>query len=1161
MTERESFLLPSSKMMRTFTPRLALSRRVLASSLLVKLYMDISMLFCAVFSAVCRLFSAWACSYGIINSSLLAWLKAHRHKQSASIFLILNPLLGEKVWYNARILLKIGNFMKIVLLNTDPMVAKLIEATAKKTGLELEGYASVSELDASGLGKDCFVFVDESAVGEHGDVAKQLGKDFLSCFLYAKTKALDTYKYLVKKPFLPTQILDMLEDELRKIGRDLSNAASAPAKADIAKVDAESEDVDVGAASAVASASAGAGFGADSGAGLRAPIDSSALDNLGDFDIAQDFDADSPLPPLPEIDGLDMGADEKASVDSNASDSSVDGAGADPLGDLGAKLNDDALDSALSAGALDSGAGEGIDSDDDMADIISAEELEKKLSAESKIGASENDAGNIGAGEIGENEIDTSELDMGDFDTSKLGGGMADMIAEAQADEGAKGTKGDNGEADSASDAGDANNVDALGALDEASGLGDLNGLDNLGGLDDLDLSSDDALDLGALGESSEMGDAGDLGVSDDILADDMLPNDTEPKIELDDAKGEAQNIEAQNESQDIDMKSIDIASAEVQEPTDPLGFEHLAQDNHPLEDNINALGDLIGDLDDDVGRDEVEAAGADSGAESVEAEPIGAESSEVKSSEAKEGADEPCDPQVSAMLDSLQDKAHKLEKLEDPASEDKKSAADAESIEADSEAESSGLDSGVLDMGDIAEVKRLLGDDSASSKDSDGDLAGDDALLADIEGDLAPESKGAEAESKTDKTDSSADKAESSEADLIADELDFADIEPDDLAATDIEPDTKASASADDKDADSEGADSENKGGDIAESALADIASDLDDLEAESSAQEIAESKNIESKEAESKEAESTKGDASEDDFLALDEKEICEALGEEAPQDSEEAPQDLKETPQDLEKAPQDLQTPQEPESTSAGDESTEDDTATDDASKIDDISADIANIASSDENIDDLADLGADVDSSVDFGAESSEANENIDILQDIITDEPAQEAQEMGEVGEAQEVVGAQDMDADSASTQDAQDTQAKDAQTKDAQADEMSAENLPDDLGSFGAGLSSISDLRDDMQMMGDDNAAQNASKAPADSGDLGGIDSDLGAIDAGIADASAIDASSIDANHAARANEAQQRMISELLANKTPDEIRSLLNGAQISINISFSDK
>ena len=154
--------------------------------------------------------------------------------------------------------------MKIVLVNTDPMVAKLIEATAKKTGIELESYAGLSKLDVSILAKDSFVFLDEGAIDDHKDIAKKIGEDFLSCFLYAKTKAISEFAYLVKKPFLPTQILDILQEELLKRGQDLSNAS------DIGRDEIAEDTLHI-----------------DS-------IDS----QLGDFSVSQDFDESLPLPPL-----------------------------------------------------------------------------------------------------------------------------------------------------------------------------------------------------------------------------------------------------------------------------------------------------------------------------------------------------------------------------------------------------------------------------------------------------------------------------------------------------------------------------------------------------------------------------------------------------------------------------------------------------------------------------------------------------------------------------------------------------------------------------------------------------------------------------------------------------------------------------------------------
>ena len=84
--------------------------------------------------------------------------------------------------------------------------------------------------------------------------------------------------------------------------------------------------------------------------------------------------------------------------------------------------------------------------------------------------------------------------------------------------------------------------------------------------------------------------------------------------------------------------------------------------------------------------------------------------------------------------------------------------------------------------------------------------------------------------------------------------------------------------------------------------------------------------------------------------------------------------------------------------------------------------------------------------------------------------------------------------------------------------------EVSESDLPDDLGHFGNELGAIEDLGDEVELL-------NESTKQTQS------------------------------DHITQANQAQERLISELLANKSADEIRALLNGAQISIKISFSDK
>ena len=122
--------------------------------------------------------------------------------------------------------------MKIVIANTDSMVSKLIEACAKKTGLQVQHFISLEEIDASML-EDCFLFVDENALGSDTKRAKQIGTDSLSCLIYSRRKPLNEFKYLVQKPFLPTQVLELIRKELVRRGEDFNRAVEEEKKAPI----------------------------------------------------------------------------------------------------------------------------------------------------------------------------------------------------------------------------------------------------------------------------------------------------------------------------------------------------------------------------------------------------------------------------------------------------------------------------------------------------------------------------------------------------------------------------------------------------------------------------------------------------------------------------------------------------------------------------------------------------------------------------------------------------------------------------------------------------------------------------------------------------------------------------------------------------------------
>lgn len=279
--------------------------------------------------------------------------------------------------------------MKIILINTDPMVAKLIEATAKKTGIMLTSYASTDELDVSTLTKDHFVFVDEGALGTDKDRIKSIAQDYLSCLLYAKTKALKEFSHIVKKPFLPTEILDILQAELLKVGQDLHNASEVTQE-EIAQVDD----------------------------GPKMPdIDMSALDKLGDFDITQEFDAESPIPPLADSVSTDIADTPSAeSEPEQVPQESVD----ESLGDVDSSVLEqgglEELDSAINfleesdMEDLEAiGAGELPAQEDEAGDSVESTEITDSLAA-----------ADSSLDELGEQELDSSSEPAGEPQTEEL---------------------------------------------------------------------------------------------------------------------------------------------------------------------------------------------------------------------------------------------------------------------------------------------------------------------------------------------------------------------------------------------------------------------------------------------------------------------------------------------------------------------------------------------------------------------------------------------------------------------------------------------------------------------------------------------------------------------------------------------------------------------
>lgn len=390
--------------------------------------------------------------------------------------------------------------MKIVIANTDLMVSKLIEACAKKTGLQVQHFISLEEVDSSML-EDCFLFVDENALGSDTKRAKQIGTESLSCLIYSRRKPLNEFKYLVQKPFLPTQILELLRKELVNRGEDFNRAVEEEQKTPIEPI----KDIP-----------------------------------LNEFDLKDEhlFEGNLELPPLPDTDAVETktsaqsAKEQKEQVDEEENFLEVgENIEHKSLAALereksGARLDD--------LGGNDLGAVQDISSEPDF------------LSEPASVDA-------LGGESAGQASAESSSLDSA-LDIRESLAGDLDSIDENSLDN----SLGDS--LDSSSD-GQLDSLDKLDDLGTASVLGNLDGL---GGTDSAP-SVDSGVDFGS--DSSGVSERDEL-LGDDIGGDDGLSGDLDlgkiASVDLGAGLEEKQDDLANLDSLDDRLDSLDTSSEAV---------------------------------------------------------------------------------------------------------------------------------------------------------------------------------------------------------------------------------------------------------------------------------------------------------------------------------------------------------------------------------------------------------------------------------------------------------------------------------------------------------------------------------------------------------------------------------------------------------------------
>lgn len=105
--------------------------------------------------------------------------------------------------------------MKILLINNDSMVKKLFEAVAKKLGLDL---IVQNNLNFPNAEDDFFLFIDDSIGGDYSELLSS-EKNLMKTYLHKRNnKQAEGFEFYIKKPFLPTEVLDILRTRLADFG-------------------------------------------------------------------------------------------------------------------------------------------------------------------------------------------------------------------------------------------------------------------------------------------------------------------------------------------------------------------------------------------------------------------------------------------------------------------------------------------------------------------------------------------------------------------------------------------------------------------------------------------------------------------------------------------------------------------------------------------------------------------------------------------------------------------------------------------------------------------------------------------------------------------------------------------------------------------------------
>jgi len=492
--------------------------------------------------------------------------------------------------------------MKVLLINNNPVVGKLVTLSAQKTGDEL---SVVNSVDDVATGEYDFVLMDDAGYSDDlFDELRTKAKFRKSCFIGSRsTEKPSAFTHEINKPFLPTDLVDIFI----KVSSDI-NAANTPkdepqTSEDVLPDDGLEQSADEMESLDGLDTDLLDDTGMDSNDELIDLDDLEALDSLGDDLTLDDLDDDLGLDDL-GLDDLDLddleekeeeaeqklpstGEPEHKSVlddedvkevqdllvetDEELSDSLDELLLEDDMQTVGASFSDEAtldeINSAL----------EEIDEENEDDDAISLDDALDAFKAEDETPVTADMLGDFDSLDLEEEislgeEAEDDTTDMVEDDEK----GMSDLLDELDLDE-----QSDEAELDMGSDEDLGDLLDEV-ELEEESAAEPMQ-TEHLGGESSIEEESEGLEDIDLSEILSELSEEDDV---EGLISDDTTPDDETP---IDDTLLE-----------EMDLLDENITDEETESVAEEKGLDELLAEDDILDETVNAEAedDLVDESD-----------------------------------------------------------------------------------------------------------------------------------------------------------------------------------------------------------------------------------------------------------------------------------------------------------------------------------------------------------------------------------------------------------------------------------------------------------------------------------------------------------------------------------------------------------------------------------